>query len=207
MKAAWALQGSSTIFYIIFSVVIYVYLGSTVQSPALLSLPPVWAKITFAIGMVNFLMYAHGYTAASGHRYSHYCSAGALYAHTAAKILFMRIFRGTHHIRSHTLLGWAVWATLCFVAVAVAFVLAAAVPIFSDLTGIAASLFAAWFTYGIAGFFWLHDTYHLGEKMRELKRRKIGTTLALLTILAGTFICIAGTYVSIKVRPFVQLLI
>ncbi|KZV69479.1 hypothetical protein PENSPDRAFT_633005 [Peniophora sp. CONT] len=180
MKAAWALQGSSTIYYIIFSVVIYVYLGSAVQSPALLSLPPVWAKITFAIGMVNFLI------------------AGALYAHTAAKILFMRIFRGTPHIHSHTILGWAVWATLCFAAVAVAFVLAAAVPIFSDLTGIAASLFAAWFTYGIAGFFWLHDAYYLGDRMRELKRRRIGTILALLTILAGTFICIAGTYVSIK---------
>ena len=132
---------------------------------------------------------------------SHLHSAGALYAHTAAKIVFMRLFRGTHHIHSHTVLGWVVWAVLCFVAVAVAFVLAAAVPIFSDLTGIAASLFAAWFTYGIAGFFWIHDTYYLKGGMAELKRRRIGTTLALLTILAGAFICIAGTYVSIKARP------
>ena len=56
-QAAWVLQGFSTTFYAVFSVVVYVYVGSTVQSPALFSLPPVWEKITFAIGMVNFLMY------------------------------------------------------------------------------------------------------------------------------------------------------
>jgi hypothetical protein len=80
-----------------------------------------------------------------------------------------------------------------------AFILATAVPIFSDLIGIAAALFAAWYTYGIAGFFWLYDTYHLGNKSAELKRRWVGTTLAVLTILAGAFISVAGTYVSIKV--------
>lgn len=56
MKAAWCLQGFATVFYCIFSVVIYVYIGSTVASPALLSLPPVWAKITFGIGIGNFLL-------------------------------------------------------------------------------------------------------------------------------------------------------
>ena len=83
---------------------------------------------------------------------------------------------------------------------AVACILAIAVPVFSDLIGIAAALFAAWYTYGLAGFFWLHDVYYIGDGMRELRKRWFGTTLALLTILAGAFICVAGTYVSIKVR-------
>lgn len=55
-QAAWCLQGFTTVYYCIFSVVIYVYLGSTVQSPALLSLPPKWAKAAFAIGLGNFLL-------------------------------------------------------------------------------------------------------------------------------------------------------
>ncbi|KAI0035925.1 amino acid transporter [Vararia minispora EC-137] len=180
MKAAWCLQGFSTLFYVIFSVVVYLYIGNVVQSPALLSLPPLWAKITFGVGLTNFLV------------------AGALYSHTAAKLVFVRLFRGTHHIHAHTVKGWVVWVTLCFIAVAIAFILATAVPIFSDLIGIAASLFAAWYTYGIAGFFWLHDAYNRGEKGAELKRRWVGTALAVLTILAGAFICIAGTYVSVK---------
>ena len=56
LQAAWCLQGFSTIFYAVFSVVVYVYVGSTVASPALFSLPPVWAKITFAVGLGNFLV-------------------------------------------------------------------------------------------------------------------------------------------------------
>ncbi|EIW64827.1 uncharacterized protein TRAVEDRAFT_42240 [Trametes versicolor FP-101664 SS1] len=185
MKAAWVLQGFSTVFYAVFSVVIYVYLGSTVASPALLSLPPVWSKITFAIGMVNFLI------------------SGALYTHAAAKLVFFRFFRHSRHVYSHTILGWAIWVLLCFAAVAIAFIFATAVPIFSDMTGITASLFASWYTYGIAGFFWLYDTFYLKGGLDALRRRWIGTSLAAATVLAGAFMCVAGTYVSIKVHLLV----
>lgn len=85
---------------------------------------------------------------------------------------------------------------------AIAFVLAIAVPIFSYLIGIAAALFASWYTYGLAGFFWLHDTYYLKGGTSALRKRPIGVILAVLTILAGAFICVAGTYVSIKVSSY-----
>jgi hypothetical protein len=55
-QAAWALQGFATIFYTIFSVVLYCYVGSTIASPALLSLPPKWAKAAFGIAIGNFLL-------------------------------------------------------------------------------------------------------------------------------------------------------
>ena len=55
-QAAWTLQVFATTFYAVFSVVVYVYLGNDVQSPALLSLSPVWSKITFAFGLVNFML-------------------------------------------------------------------------------------------------------------------------------------------------------
>jgi hypothetical protein len=126
-------------------------------------------------------------------------SAGGLYAHTAAKLVFVRFFRHTPHIYTHTLLGWAVWIALCFTAVGLAFILAIAVPIFSYLIGISAALFASWYTYGLAGFFWVHDTVHF-EGKAGLYKRPVMFTLSILTIISGAFICIAGTYVSIKVR-------
>ncbi|KAH7924890.1 hypothetical protein BV22DRAFT_1195616 [Leucogyrophana mollusca] len=180
MKAAWCLQSFATTFYAVFAIVMYVYIGNTVESPVYLSLPPKWAKATFGIALGNFLF------------------SGGIYAHTSAKLVFIRFFRHSRHVYSHTLLGWSVWTALCVASVAAAFVFAVAVPIFSDLIGIPASLFAAWYTYGIAGFFWLHDTYHLEGGKAALRRRPVGTILALLTILAGAFICVAGTYVSIK---------
>jgi hypothetical protein len=127
------------------------------------------------------------------------CSAGALYSHTAAKLVFIRFFRHSRHVYSHTILGWSVWTVLCFGTTAIALVFAIAVPIFSYLIGITAAVFASWYTYGLAGFFWLHDVYRLDGGREALKRRHVGTTFALLTIVAGAVICICGTYVNIKV--------
>ncbi|KJA27230.1 hypothetical protein HYPSUDRAFT_131790 [Hypholoma sublateritium FD-334 SS-4] len=177
MKAAWLLQGFSTVFYVVFAVVVYVFIGNTVASPALLSLSTKWAKATWAIALPNFLI------------------GGGLYAHTAAKLIFVRVFRHTRHIYTHTLLGWTVWAVLCFAAVGLAFLFVVAIPIFSYLIGISAALFASWYTYGIAGFFWIHDTKSVNG---ELSRRPVMFILSVLTILAGAFICVAGTFVSVK---------
>jgi len=181
MKAAWCLQGFATVLYTVFSIVIYCLIGSTVQSPALFSLPPKWAKATFGIALGNFLL------------------AAALYAHTASKLVFIRIFRHSRHLHEHTVLGWVIWTTLCFATVGIAFLFSVAVPIFSYLIGITAALFASWYTYGLAGFFWLHDSrIDRKDGLHVMKRGPVMKILSLSTILAGAFICVAGTYVSIK---------
>jgi hypothetical protein len=79
-----------------------------------------------------------------------------------------------------------------------AFVLAIGVPIFGYLIGIAAALFASWYTYGLAGAFWLHDTYHLDGGSWALKKRWLMTIVNVLTLMAGGFICVAGLYAIIK---------
>jgi hypothetical protein len=37
-----------------------------------------------------------------------YYSAGGVYVHTATKLVFVRFFRHSHHLHSHTVLGWTV---------------------------------------------------------------------------------------------------
>jgi hypothetical protein len=180
MKAAYTLQGFATTFYAVFAVVCYVYLGNGVASPAFSSLDPVWAKAAYGIAIPNFLL------------------AGSLYAHTAAKLIFVRIFRTNRHLHSHSLAGWGTWMALVLVMNAAAFVLAVGVPIFNYLIGIAASLFAAWYTYGIAGAFWLHDNYHDYDGFKQWARKSFQAVLAILTFAAGGFICVAGTYVTIR---------
>jgi hypothetical protein len=180
MKAAYTLQIFATTYYTVFAIVTHWYLGNGVLSPSFSSLPPVWAKAAYGIAIPNFLI------------------AGSLYAHTAAKLIFLRLFRNSEHLHSHTVVGWGTWSFLILLMNAASFVLAVGVPIFSYLIGIAASLFASWYTYGIAGAFWLHDSYYLtGEGVRAWKRRKIMFVLSVLTFAAGGFICVAGTYVII----------
>lgn len=81
---------------------------------------------------------------------------------------------------------------------AAAFVLAVGVPIFNYLIGIAASLFASWYTYGLAGAFWLHDAYYDGGGVGAWRRQWVMALLNLWTLLAGAFIMVAGTYVTVK---------
>lgn len=52
--------------------------------------------------------------------------------------------------------------------------------------------------YGIAGMFWLHDAYHDGEGVRTWKRKWFQTSLCVLTVAIGAFICVAGMYVTVK---------
>ena len=131
MRAAYTLQSFATTYYAIFAGVTYGFLGSGVLSPSFLSLPEKWQKASWGVALPNLLI------------------AGSLYSHTAAKIIFVRIFRTSRHLHEHTLLGWAVWSFLVFLVTALAFLLAVGVPIFNSLIGINAALFAAWFTYGM----------------------------------------------------------
>ena len=174
MRAAWVLQTSATVFYVVFAVVLYIYVGPTVASPAFSSLPDKWQKAAYGIAIPNFLI------------------AGSLYSHTAAKLLFVRFFRKSRHLYSNTVLGWSVWFFLIFVMNAAAFVLAVGVPIFNYLIGIAASLFASWYTYGIAGGFWLFDQYVDKGGLGAWSRHWPMAGLSFVTLAAGAFICVAG---------------
>ena len=120
MKAAWTLQSYSTVFYSIFAAITYVYIGNSVTSPSFSSLSNKWAKTTYGIALPNFLL------------------AGALYSHTASKLIFVRMFRHSRHLHSHTVLGWGVWTILILITNGAGFVFAVGVPIFNYLIGIAA---------------------------------------------------------------------
>lgn len=104
----------------------------------------------------------------------------------------------TPKLIANTILGWSVWISLVFLMNAAAFVLAVGVPIFNYLIGIAASLFASWFTYGISGGLWLYDAWVYKGGMGALKTRWQMTGLSVATLAAGAFICVAGMYVTIK---------
>ncbi|GAB5589806.1 hypothetical protein Unana1_04706 [Umbelopsis nana] len=178
VKAIWALQGFSVVFYTVFAVVFYTSFGNAVASPSFSSLSPTLAKVTYGLALPNFLI------------------AGVIYTHVAAKILFIRFFRNTRHVHSNTAVGRSTWVGFCFIIVALAWILAEGVPNFSDLLGIVASLFASWYTYGISGMFWLYDAYRNGGYDNLLKR-PLGSVTSILTITIGGFVCVAGTYVSV----------
>ncbi|KAI0517596.1 transmembrane amino acid transporter [Xylaria bambusicola] len=179
MKAAYVLQIVATSLYVVFAVVSYWYIGSGISSPSLLSLSPLFSKISFGLAIPNFFI------------------AGSLYSHTASKLVFVRLFRHTQHIHSHTYLGWGVWTVLILLANGAAFVFAVGIPTFNYLVGISAALFASWYTYGLAGAFWLHDTFYFEGGFRGWYRKPVMLAVNVFTLLAGAFICVGGLYATI----------
>ena len=53
------------------------------------------------------------------------------------------------------------------------------------------------YTYGLAGAFWLHDTWYREGEWAGFKRKRTMFVVSILTIIAGDFICVAGLYAII----------
>ncbi|KAJ5623029.1 hypothetical protein N7490_011634 [Penicillium lividum] len=176
-KALYMLQTFEIIFYTVAAVVIYYYAGQDVTSPALGSAGPVLKKVAYGIAIPTIV------------------GAGVVNGHIGLKYIYVRLFRGTDrmHRRDLTSIGsWIAIGVSCWV---IAWIIADAIPVFSDLLSLISSLFASWFSYGLAGVYWLH----INKGKWFSSPRKIALTiLNVLIVLIGGCMCGLGLYVSGK---------
>lgn len=56
-------------------------------------------------------------------------------------MVFVRILRGSKHLTSNSARHWIVWLSCTFTCVALSYVVASAVPVFSGLIGLIGALF------------------------------------------------------------------
>jgi Transmembrane amino acid transporter protein len=117
--------------------------------------------------------------------------AGVIYAHVAAKLFYVRLFRGTKHMSKRTPLAIGAWLAIITVFWTIAFIIAMSIPTFNDLLSLISSLFASWFTYGLAGVLWLY--LNRGGKW---KKKPFLTILNVLLVLMGAGVMGMGLYAS-----------
>ena len=124
---------------------------------------------------------------------------GVLYASVTARFVFFRLFEGTRHKTSNTVIGWASWAGILAVTWVLAWVIAEVIPFFADLLSLMSSLFDSFFGW----IFW--GTAYLRMRQADLgpdfyKKRGFrgwaGAIVNVFIILVGIFFLGAGTYVS-----------
>ncbi|CAG8188520.1 unnamed protein product [Penicillium olsonii] len=176
-KALALLQISEMVLYIVAAIVIYAYVGPSVNSPALNSAGPLFRKVSYAIALPTIVI------------------GGVVNAHVAVKFIYVRIFRGTNSIHSGSFTARAVWAIICVVLWVLSWVIAEGIPVFNDVLGLASSLFASWFSFGLPGLFWLY----LNRTCWFLTRRQqILFCVNILLVFVGFLICIVGLYSSIR---------
>lgn len=193
-KALIMLQTFEIIFYTVAAVVIYYYVGQEVTSPALGSAGPILKKVAYGIAIPTvrcFPILSHLRLLTL----SQIIGAGVVNGHIGLKYIYVRIFRGTDRMQKRDMVAVGSWVAIGLVCWVIAWIIADAIPVFSDLLSLISSLFASWFSYGLGGVYWLH----INKGKWFSSPRKIALTiLNVCIILIGGCMCGLGLYVSGK---------
>ncbi|KAK5125164.1 hypothetical protein LTR85_000840 [Meristemomyces frigidus] len=174
-KALYTLQICDTTLYVVVAIVVYRYAGADVASPALGSTGTTVKKVAYGIALPTIVI------------------AGVIYAHVAAKYIYVRIFRGTKHMSTRTWLAVGSWIGITLVLWVIAWVIAESIPAFNDLLSLISSLFASWFTYGLSGILWLY--INKGQWFSNGRKSAL-TVINSLIFCLGAAICGIGLYAS-----------
>ncbi|KAH6981677.1 transmembrane amino acid transporter protein-domain-containing protein [Ilyonectria sp. MPI-CAGE-AT-0026] len=177
-KALALLQICDTVLYLLAAIVIYVFVGPDVPSPALSAAgSATMRKAIWGIAIPTIVI------------------AGVIYGHVAAKYIFSRMFRDTKHMIRRTKLSGIAWIAVTFGIWAISLVIAESIPVFNNLLGLICALFASWFSYGLPGIFWLW--MHHGNWFKDWKQtcRFLANVALFIT---GFLICVLGLWASIE---------
>ncbi|KAJ5471229.1 hypothetical protein N7530_008586 [Penicillium desertorum] len=176
-KALVMLQTFEIIFYTIAAVVIYYYVGQEVTSPALGSAGPILKKVAYGIAIPTII------------------GAGVVNGHIGLKYIYVRMFRGTDRMHKRDWIAIGSWVGIALTCWVIAWIIADAIPVFSDLLSLISSLFASWFSYGLGGVYWLHINK---GRWFSSPRKIVLTIVNVCIILIGGCMCGLGLYVSGK---------
>ncbi|KAJ5995003.1 hypothetical protein N7481_001980 [Penicillium waksmanii] len=177
-KALILCQSVVTVFYLAIGIVIYYYCGSYVSSPALGSAGPMVKKVSYGFALPGLL------------------ASTLLFIHITGKYIFVRILQGSRHLTSNTLTHWVVWLSCTFGVGLAAYIIASAIPVFSDLVSLVGALLGTPMCFQPMAGMWLYDNWSKGNVHRSARWYAMVAWCAFV-IIAGTFLMIGGTYGSV----------
>ena len=124
---------------------------------------------------------------------------GVLYASVSARFVFFRVFEGTRHKTSNTVIGWAAWAGILALTWIFAFIIAEVIPFFADLLALMSSLFDSffgWIFWGVAYLRMRSADLGPGFYRKRGIRGWVGFLMNIFIIVVGVYFLGVGTYVS-----------
>ncbi|SCZ96028.1 BZ3500_MvSof-1268-A1-R1_Chr8-1g09955 [Microbotryum saponariae] len=171
-------QGFTTGTYLLVGLVIYIFCGDVVLSPALKSAGPVFKKVCYSLASPAIII------------------GSIIYLHLAAKYIFVRVLRGGPHLTTNSVKHWVTWISSVTACLVVAFFVAQAVSVSEHLVGFVGALFGSLMSINIMGMMWLYDNLHRRHCEQTWRFRGL-VAWNIFMIVGGLFICIAGTYGSV----------
>lgn len=161
-----------TAMYLSFSLVIYRWCGVWLATPAFGSAGPLFKKISYGIALPGLII------------------GVGIYQHVAAKYIFVRILRDSHHLQENTMVHWGTWIGSNLTLGILAFIVAEAVPILNYLLGLAGAVCFAPFSLIFPALLWMQDFKHYRTGNSSNKAKYWSHALI---VLVGSFMVIAGT--------------
>ncbi|KAK9418788.1 putative Amino acid transporter transmembrane domain-containing protein [Seiridium unicorne] len=159
--------------YLSVAEVIYRWCGVWVASPSLGSAGPLLKKVAFGLALPSLIISA------------------ALFNHTGAKYVFVRILRDSPHLQINSFVHWGTWLGVNIFLGVLAWVLAEAIPIFNYLIALAGAICFAPMSLIFPACLWMFDFGHY----RTGKPGQIAFFyLHILIALVGALLLIGGTY-------------
>ncbi|KAH6884587.1 transmembrane amino acid transporter protein-domain-containing protein [Thelonectria olida] len=177
MKSIWANGITQILIYTLTGAICYAFIGSTVQSPALLSAGTLVSKVAFGLALPVIFI------------------SGSINTTVALRYVHGRMFKNSIIRYINTPMGWASWVGIVSVFTIIAWIIAEAIPIFSDLLSLASALFVSGFSFYIPGLMW----FRLLCKGKWYSRKNILISIgSIISFIIGIVVLGAGTYSTIK---------
>jgi hypothetical protein len=177
MKSIWASGIIQIIIYTLTGALCYAFIGSGVGSPALLSAGPLISKIAFGIALPVIFI------------------SGSINTTVALRYIHGRMFKNSILRYINSPMGWVSWIGLVFIFTLIAWIIAEAIPIFSDLLSLASALFVSGFSFWIPAVMWF---VLLKEGHWYEKKNLAMAAGCMLAFIIGMVTLGAGTYATIK---------
>ncbi|KAI1084705.1 transmembrane amino acid transporter protein-domain-containing protein [Whalleya microplaca] len=176
VKSIWALGLIEIVIYTLTGALIYSFVGMDVKSPALLSAGSLVSKVAFGIALPVIFI------------------SGSINTTVVARYIHGRIYKNSLTRFINTTKGWTSWLVLITVITIIAWVIAEAIPFFSDLLSICSSLFISGFTFYLPALLWFMV---IKEGKWYSKDNLWLSVLNGLVFIIGIVVLVGGTYSSI----------
>ncbi|KAG0650811.1 Methyltryptophan resistance [Hyphodiscus hymeniophilus] len=176
VKAIWALGSIEIFIYTLTGALIYAFVGKDVESPALLSAGSLMAKIAFGVALPVIFI------------------SGAINGTVVARYIHGRIYKNSVVRFINTRKGWITWLALISFITIIAWVIAEAIPFFSDLLSICSALFISGFTFYFPAMMW----FILLRKGKWHDRENLFLSIVNgIVFVIGIIVLVAGTYSAV----------
>lgn len=175
-KSISALGTVQMVIYTLTGALIYAFVGQEVGSPAIVSAGPLFSKIAFGLALPVIFI------------------SGSINTTVVSRYIHGRIYQGSVVRYVNTTKGWVSWLTVVTIITILAWIVAEAIPFFSELLSICGCLLVSGFSFYVPPVMWFfllkEGSWFEGHNIRH-------AILNLIVFLVGICIFGCGLYASV----------